>query len=84
MPPETWEEVVDLYCVLCGDETVAIRARAHYLIVLVWWVARLTRMGYELSCGKERNRLVASPKDQRDTLQALTNRYLDRARAALS
>jgi Ser/Thr protein kinase RdoA (MazF antagonist) len=82
VPAERWEWVIATYCALRQDAGAETRIRAYYPLMLVWWVARLARLRHDLSHGQDR-RLVASPENWPDEVQAKYARYLERATLAI-
>lgn len=60
VPAERWEWLIDAYCARCGNPSAATRIRVYHRLMLVWWVARLARMIYEVPRGGDQ-RLVTRP-----------------------
>lgn len=81
--PERWSWVIALYGTLSGDETAVHRIQAYTPLMLVWWVARLARAGYEVPRGLDQ-RLAERPSDWAIRNQALYEQYVDLATTALA
>ena len=73
-----WAWMVDTYSRLTDDPAIVTRIQSYYLILLVWWVARLVRARYEVARGLDA-RLVARSPDWADKNQAQTRHYLSLA-----
>jgi thiamine kinase-like enzyme len=82
VPEERWQWLIEAYGARRGDPGAAARIQVYYRLMLIWWVARLARMIYEVPRGGDR-RLVARPDDWELDIQAKYERYLALARAAL-
>ena len=60
VPYQRWEWLIDTYCQLTGDTSIAYRAHVYYQAMLVWWNVRWQRYRYEVPRGLDQ-RLVKSP-----------------------
>ena len=78
VPAERCEWLVDAYCARCGDPGAAIRIRVYHRLMLVWWVARLARMIYEVPRGGDQ-RLVTRPAGWMADIREKYERYLKMA-----
>jgi aminoglycoside phosphotransferase (APT) family kinase protein len=78
VPPERWDWVVALYAELCGEETAVTRIQAYYPLMLIWWVARLSRALYEIPRGKDKRLAPRDPNWQQQGEQKLAT-YIQRA-----
>jgi hypothetical protein len=78
VPPERWDWVVALYAELCGEETAVTRIRTYYPLMLVWWVARLSRALYEIPRGQDERLVPRDPNWQQQGEQKLAA-YIQRA-----
>lgn len=83
VPAERWRWVMARYAAVTGDETAIFRIEAYYPLMLVWWVARLARMLYEVPRGLD-ERLIPRPAAWLSQTQAKYERYLARALVALN
>jgi thiamine kinase-like enzyme len=81
VPTERWEWLIAAYCTRRGDPAAETRIRIYYRLMLIWWVARLARMLYEIPRGGDQ-RLVARPDGWEADIRAKYDRYLGMARAA--
>jgi aminoglycoside phosphotransferase (APT) family kinase protein len=81
VPADRWEWLIDAYCQRCGEPGAAARIRVYHLLMLVWWVARLARMLYELPRGGDQ-RLATRPPGWMADLRAKYRRYFELAWAA--
>jgi aminoglycoside phosphotransferase (APT) family kinase protein len=75
--PARWAWVCDTYARMSPDQGVQTRITTYRVCLLVWWVARLARMVYEVPRGLD-ERLVVRPADW----EAETARKLDYYAAA--
>ncbi len=76
---ERWEWLIDSYTAQYGDPQAAIRIRVYYHLMLIWWVARLARMLYEVPRGGDL-RLVARPQGWEKDVREKYARYVQMAR----
>jgi len=81
VPAERRKWLIETYCAQRDDHGTATRIQVYYRLMLIWWVARLERMLYEVPRGGDR-RLVARPDDWQLDIQAKYARYLWMARDA--
>jgi thiamine kinase-like enzyme len=81
VPAERWSWLIEAYCAARSDPGMATRIRVYYRLMLIWWVARLARMLYEVPRGGDR-RLAARPDGWQLGIQAKYERYLQMACAA--
>lgn len=79
---ERWDWVVAKYGEMSGDDTAVARIRRTYPLMLVWWVARLARMLYEIPRGGDQ-RLVERPSDWQADIQMKLDWYAERAEKIL-
>lgn len=77
---QRWSWLIEAYCARRDDPGTRTRIRVYERLMLIWWVARLARMLYEVPRGGDR-RLVARPDDWQLDIQAKYERYLGLARA---
>ncbi|MBV7332206.1 aminoglycoside phosphotransferase family protein [Chloroflexi bacterium TSY] len=70
-----WRWVVDTYCELVDDQSMAERIWVYYQTMLVWWVARFARSLYEIPKGFDQ-RLVERPPDWEEKCRAKYSHYL--------
>lgn len=75
---ERWEWFVQQYGELSGDDTAVARIRRTYPLMLVWWVARLARMLYEIPRGGDQ-RLVERPSGWKTDIEMKLDWYAERA-----
>jgi hypothetical protein len=78
VPSERWEWLIDAYCARRDDPDAAMRIRVYHRLMLVWWVARLARMLYEIPRGGDQ-RLVTRPAGWMAGIQEKYARYLEQA-----
>jgi thiamine kinase-like enzyme len=78
VPPERWDWVVALYAELCGEETAVTRIQTYYPLMLIWWVARLSRALYEIPRGRDERLAPRDPNWQQQGEQKLAY-YIQRA-----
>jgi len=78
--PARWDWVVERYCRLARDTNTALRIGVYRRTLLVWWVARLARVLYDVPRGEDR-RLVAWPADWEAETKRKYQHYLERAQA---
>jgi thiamine kinase-like enzyme len=71
VPVERWDWITKLYIDLLGDETAAVRIRTYYPLMLIWWVARLVRMLYEVTLGRDERLVPRNPEWQQATEEKL-------------
>jgi aminoglycoside phosphotransferase (APT) family kinase protein len=83
VPAARWGWVIATYCELRQDADAEVRIRTYEPLMLVWWVARLARMRYDLSNGRDQ-RLAAWPEGWQDEVQAKYARYLELATLAIT
>ena len=83
VPEERWTWFVEKYGELSGDETAVARIKRTYPLMLVWWVARLSRALYEIPRGKD-ERLVKRPSNWQDDLLMKLAWYAERAEKSLA
>jgi hypothetical protein len=83
VPSERWEWLIDTYCARCGNPDAATRIRVYHRLMLVWWVARLARMIYEVPQGGDQ-RLVTRPAGWLADAREKYERYLELAHMALA
>lgn len=74
VPTVRWDWVIETYCALRKDATAASRIRVYYLLMLVWWVARLARMLYEVPLGQDK-RLVERSADWQADIETKYQHY---------
>ncbi len=79
---ERWEWFVQKYGELSGDDTAVARIRRTYPLMLVWWVARLARMLYEIPRGGDQ-RLVERPSGWQADIAMKLDYYAERAEKVL-
>lgn len=82
VPDERWEWVTEVYTGLVGDTAAAVRIRTYYPLMLIWWVARLARMLYEVPLGRD-ERLVPRDPDWQQVTESKMARYIDCAFQAI-
>jgi hypothetical protein len=75
VPSERWEWLIDAYCARRDDPDAAMRIRVYHRLMLVWWVARLARMLYEIPRGGDQ-RLVTRPVGWMADVQEKYARYI--------
>jgi len=83
VPPERWEWLIAAYCARCGDAGAATRIRVYWLLMLIWWVARLARYLYEVPRGGDQ-RLVTRPAGWQEDIRTKYEHYLALACAEVS
>jgi thiamine kinase-like enzyme len=81
VPAERWEWLIAAYCAQRSDTAAETRIRVYHRLMLIWWVARLARMLYEIPRGGDR-RLVTRPDGWQADIRAKYERYLGMARAS--
>lgn len=62
VPIEQRDWVVAMYCAQTGDPTTHERVRSYTVLMLIWWMARIARLLYEVPLGRDQ-RLVARSSD---------------------
>jgi hypothetical protein len=77
-----WAWVMALYGEMVADETAVARIQALIPFMLVWWVARLALMLYQVPRGGDQ-RLIQRDPDWQADIQMKLNRYIDLAQSAL-
>lgn len=82
VPAERWEWLIDAYARGSGDAGAETRIRAYLPLMLVWWVARLARVLYEVPRGGDQRLAGRTPAWQAET-EAHYLRYVQLARAAV-
>ncbi|MBK8903950.1 MAG: aminoglycoside phosphotransferase family protein [Anaerolineaceae bacterium] len=82
VPAERWEWVTQVYADLVGDQAAAVRIRTYYPLMLIWWVARLARMLYEVPLGRD-DRLVARDPNWQQAAEEKMARYTNLAFQAI-
>jgi aminoglycoside phosphotransferase (APT) family kinase protein len=80
VPAERWQWLFEAYCAQCDSPGTATRIQVYYRLMLIWWVARLARMLYEVPLGGDQ-RLVGRPDDWQLDIQAKYERYIWLARS---
>ena len=80
---QRWQWVIEQYGQMTGDETAISRIYAYYPLMLVWWVARLTRYLYEVPRGLD-ERLASRPADWQRQIEDNFRWYVDWAAKVLS
>ena len=80
--PERWTFVTVTYGALADDAFLPVRVATYRRTLLVWWVARLERMLFEVARGGDQ-RLVARPPEWPARTRALLEHFVALAEAEL-
>jgi aminoglycoside phosphotransferase (APT) family kinase protein len=83
VPTSRWQWVADIYCGLVKDATAPLRIQVYCQILVMWWIARLTRYLYELPQGLDERLATWSAGWQAD-LEAKAEHYLGLAQSIYS
>jgi thiamine kinase-like enzyme len=75
VPAARWDWLIDAYCARRTDPTASTRIRVYYMLMLIWWAARLARMLYEVPRGGDQ-RLAGRPGGWMQDASANYERYL--------
>lgn len=76
--PARWHWFIETYALLVNDEMAIIRIHTYYKTLLVWWIARLARMLYEVPQGGDR-RLAARADDWEQDICSKYSHYVELA-----
>ncbi|MDP9315599.1 MAG: aminoglycoside phosphotransferase family protein [Chloroflexota bacterium] len=82
IPCSRWTWVIENYCAMVNDATVATRITVYYKTMLVWWAVRFARMLYEVPQGLDQ-RLVPRPQNWEQDIRAKYDEYLTRAESQM-
>lgn len=82
VPAARWEWLINAYSAMYNDD-ISFRIRSYYLLIVIWWVTRLSRRLYEIPLGLEQQRLAERPTDWLVDIQAKHNRYINLATSLL-